>query len=729
MISQAFKITGMDCAEEIALLKAELGPMPGVQELAFDLLNAKMTVSFDESKLTTAGIVEAVARTGMGAEPWSDSRGAHDSPQGWNRWGRPIMTAASGAFMALGLAVHVAVAGMAEAFGGEEGSHHVPLVARALFLLAVVSGGWFVAPKGWAALRRFRPDMNLLMVIAVAGAIGIGEWFEAAAVCFLFAVSLLLESWSVGRARRAVAALMTLAEPQARILREDGTEEEIAAEKAAVGSKIVVRPGERFPLDGKIAKGESAVNQAPITGESVPVSKAPGDDVFAGTINGDGAVEVVTTKLAGDTTLARIIRMVGEAQSRRSPSEQWVEKFARVYTPAVMALAFTVAVIPPLLFGGEWAKWFYEALVLLVIACPCALVISTPVSIVAALTSAASHGVLIKGGVFMEAPARLKAIAMDKTGTLTEGRPKVCEIVPLSGHSETELIEIAAALEARSEHPLARAIIQYAADRGIAPPPASDFQAIKGKGASATLNGESAWIGSHRYLEERAQETPEMHAKLEELSRTGGSVVVIGTDRHVCGFIAVADRIRANSRESVALLKAAGIEHVVMLTGDNKPTAEAIAREAGVDEVMAELLPEDKVTAIERLVEKYGAVAMVGDGVNDAPALARATIGIAMGAAGTDAALETADVALMSDDLSRLPWLIGHSRRTLGITRQNIGASLGIKAVFVALTFAGMASLWGAIAADMGVSLLVVFNALRLLGGGDERPPTGGTVS
>jgi Cd2+/Zn2+-exporting ATPase len=481
----------------------------------------------------------------------------------------------------------------------------------------------------------------------------------------------------------------------------------------------VVRPGGRIPLDGRVIAGASHVNQAPITGESIPVSKAAGEEVFAGTINGDGALEIETTRIAQDTTLAHIIRMVGEAQSRRAPSEQWVERFARVYTPAVMVLSLLVLLVPPLALGGSWPAWLYNALVLLVIACPCALVISTPVSIVAALAAAARRGVLIKGGVYVELPANLQAIAFDKTGTLTVGKPAVVDVVPLSGHSVEELLTRAAAMEQRSDHPLAQAIVRFASERGIKPVPADEFQIIQGKGASARFDGRQFWLGSHRYLEERSQETPEVHDQLERMSAAGRTVVVIGNEQHVCGFITLADEVRPQARQVVEQLwQDHAIRHLIMLTGDNEPTARAIARETGIDEFRAELLPENKVAAVEELVDRYQSVAMVGDGVNDAPALGRATIGIVMGAAGSDAALETADIALMSDDLSQIPWLIGHSRRALAIIRQNIVFSLAVKALFVILTFAGWSSLWGAIAADTGASLLVVFNGLRLLNSG-----------
>jgi Cd2+/Zn2+-exporting ATPase len=704
----------MDCAEEIAVLKAEFARLPGIDDIGFDPFNGKLTISFSETSVTSDQLIAAVSRTGMQAEPWRESARRTTEPGRWNLWGRTVMTTVSGSSLLVGLLSHIATDGWRAAFGGQEGLT-IPWVARVFYLGAVVSGAWYVAPKGWRALLRLRPDMNLLMMIAIAGALVIDEFLEAATVAFLFAVSLALESWSVGRARRAIAALMSISPNTARVVRSDGTEIVVDVQSVPVGTTIVARPGEKFPLDGKIVKGETTVNQAPITGESIPVPKAAGDEVFAGTINGDGAVELSTTKPAEDTTLSRIIRMVGDAQSKRSPSEQWVEQFARYYTPAVMLFALGVMVLPPLVAGGLWSRWFYEGLVLLVIACPCALVISTPVTIVAALAASARHGVLVKGGLYMEAPGKLKVIAMDKTGTLTEGHPEVRTVVPLSGHTEAEVLEIAAAVEARSEHPLARAIVRAAEDQGIRPIAAEGFQAVKGKGATASISGKLIWLGSHRMLEERGQETPQMHEQLTSMEADGSSVVVIGKDDHVCGFIALGDRIRPDAKKAVAQIRAAGIQRIVMLTGDNQGTANVIARESGVDEVRAELLPEDKLAAIEELVRQYAQVGMVGDGVNDAPAMARASLGIAMGAVGTDAALETADIALMGDDLMGVPWLVHHSRRCLRVIRQNIALSLGVKAAFVVLTLMGSASLWAAIAADTGASLIVVFNGLRML--------------
>jgi len=724
--TQEYKIHGMDCAEEVAALRKTVGRLAGILRLEFNILNAKMTVELAPGAVSEKDILVAVREAGLEALPWKDARLGADREGFWQRRGRRVMCILAGVLLGGGFASHAILHGsVVEAFAaGEADETHVfPFVSILLYIGSILSAGWYVIPKAFTAARNFRPDMNVLMVIAVSGAVAIGEWFEAATVTFLFAVALLLESWSVARARRAIEALMDLSPARARYIRpQDGRVEEKSVEDVPMGVTVLVRPGEKIPLDGIVTKGSTSVNQAPITGESVPVPKEPGDEVFAGTINGEGAFEFKVTKSAGDTTLARIIRMVEESQSRRAPSEQWVEKFARYYTPSMTLLAVLVAIVPPLAVSGMWGVWFYRALVLLVIACPCALVISTPVSIVAGLTTAARQGVLIKGGIYLEAPAHLKAVTLDKTGTLTYGQPEVQQIVPLEGHSPEELLATAAALESLSEHPLARAILRKAEAKGVCFTPAQDFQAVKGKGAEARIDGRTFWIGSHRLMEEKGQETPAVHEKAEELESAGHSVVAVGNDEHVCGLISVADGVRPEAARAVSALKSVGIERVLMLTGDNEGTARAVAHITGVDEFKAELLPEDKVRAVEMLVEELGHVAMVGDGVNDAPAMAAATLGIAMGAAGTDAAIETADIALMSDDLMKLPWLIRHSKRTLRIVKQNIWFALGLKAVFMGLAMAGLASLWMAVAADTGASLLVISNGLRLLERPDEGP-------
>lgn len=701
-----FRVQGMDCAEEVGLLKRELVPLVGEDSLGFDLLNRKLSVDASDSTTTPSDIEAAIKRSGLTAVLWQDTPTAI-SQSFWSQHQRTILTATSGFFALSGYVVEFTATAPVSAMG--------LTVAKAFYAISILAGCGMVFPKAWRSLVLLRPDMNLLMTVAVSGAMLIGEWSEGATVAFLFSLSLLLESWSVGRARNAISKLMDLSPPMANLKLAGGEIQTVPPAEVTVGSIVVIRPGDKLPLDGKVIAGSSSVNQASITGESVPFEKKVGDVVFAGTINGDGLLEVETTKIASDTMLAQIIRMVGDAQSKRAPSEMWVEKFAAIYTPAVMIAAILVFMVPPLLLGGAWSDWIYRALVLLVIACPCALVISTPVSIVAALAAAARHGVLIKGGLFVEIPSKLRAIALDKTGTITMGKPSVVQLVPMNGHDEEELLLRAGALEQSSTHPLALAIVAEVNSRGYKLPVAEQFEIIQGKGAKGTIDGKMYWLGSHRYLEERGQETPDVHEQLEALQAAGRSIVVVGNDAHVCGFIALGDAIRPESADTIAELHRLGVEKVVMLTGDNAGTASLVSKAVGIDEVQAELLPEDKVNAVANLVERYDQVAMIGDGVNDAPALARATIGIAMGAVGSDAAIETADIALMSDELAKVPWLINHSRRAMAIIKQNIIFSLAIKSLFVVLTFAGVSSLWGAIAADTGASLLVVANGLRLL--------------
>jgi len=643
---RSFHVSGLDCAEEVSILNRVVGPAVGGTEYhAFDVINARMTVLDGGENPSSDKIIDVVATTGMTAKPWDAEDASADQAAHLKK--QKLFTMLSGGFWAAGFLYHIVETGFDGAIGlfSGHGEAPMPMAEAGLFAIAILFGVWLVAPKAWSSARRLSPDMNLLMVVAVAGAIGLGEFFEAATVAFFFSLSLYLESWSVGRARNAVSALLDLAPPTVRVLYDDGSEADVPAAAVAVGARFVVRGGDRIPLDGEVVDGAGAVDQAPITGESALVPKEAGDDVYAGTINGEGTLTVRATKLATDTVLSKIIRMVGDAHSRRAEVEQWVTKFARIYTPVVMVLAMLIAFVPPLVAGGDWGFWFYNALVLLVIACPCALVISTPVSIVASLAASARNGVLIKGGAYVEAPGRTTALAMDKTGTITMGEPEVAAIYPLGGTTERDLMVRAVALEARSSHPLARAILARAEQDGMQITAADETRTVPGRGLEGELDGQLIWLGSDRFAEEKGLGGDIPTDLRDRIEGAGSTLVAIGDANGVSGVLELRDRIRPDAK-------------------------------VGIDEVRAELLPEDKVTAIEELVTQYGTVAMIGDGVNDAPAMARAHYGIAMGAVGSDAAIETADIALMTDDIGKVPWLIGHSRRTMAIIKQNIGLSL-----------------------------------------------------
>jgi Zn2+/Cd2+-exporting ATPase len=585
---------------------------------------------------------------------------------------------------------------------------------------AMLAGGWFLLPKALRAVFRLRPDINLLVVIAAVGASIIGEWVEAATVVFLFGVAEWLEGWADRRARRAVETLLEIAPKTAAIKRGNQFVETPVGE-ARIGDVVAVKSAMRIPLDGEVVGGESAVNQAPITGESVPVDKKSGDQVFAGTINGEGSLEIRVTKVVGDSTLARIIRLVKEAQEQKAPMQRFVDVFARYYTPIVTVAALVIFLVPPLFFGGRWSDWLYRACVLLIIACPCALVISTPVSIVAGLTAMARRGVLVKGGAHLESIARLRALAIDKTGTITEGRPTVKGMDALAPHTEEEVLRIAAAIDTHSSHPLAAAVVHYADERGVNNSRAMDYKSHSGRGAQGVVDGHPYFVGNHRFAHELGVCSEEIERRLVAIEGRGQSVVVVGHRPHddckgeVLGIIAIGDTLRANAKSSVDALHNSVVEVVLMLSGDNQRTVDFIAQQVGIDEARGDLLPEQKVAAVKALLEKYGTVGMVGDGVNDAPAMATATVGIAMGVAGTDAAIETADIALMQDDLAKIAETVRLARRTLGIIRFNIVFALALKLVFLVLTLVGHASLWLAILADTGATLLVVANALRLL--------------
>ncbi|MBB3210202.1 Cd2+/Zn2+-exporting ATPase [Rhodopirellula rubra] len=718
------KIHGLDCVEEVSMLKRELLPLvEDESRLTFDLLRAKLTIDVNGTSRSTEEIDAAIQRTGLRFEPWVDSSPSDEPVSFWQKHRRAILTAISGLCGVIGWLLQTFY-GRSDNVAGELAQSSelgISPIAATIYLVGIIAGLILVLPKAWRSLVSMRPDMNLLMSVAVVGAIAIGEWFEASTVAFLFSLSLLLESWSIGRARRAISALMQWTPPVARLVSESGDVLETPPDEIAIGSTLQIRPGDKVPLDGVVLSGTSDIDQSPITGESVPIEKEVGDTVYAGTINGDGVLTMQTTKTSDDSTLARIIRMVSEAGSKRANAEQWVEKFAAIYTPIVFASALLVMLIPPLLFAASWNDWIYRSLVLLVIACPCALVISTPVSVISALTSAARHGVLIKGGVFIELPAALDAIAFDKTGTLTHGEPAVSEIVLGIDGSDVPILDeqaflsLAASIASQSSHPLSLAIVDYARESDVQTTAATDVVAIPGKGTTAMVDGQSIWMGSERLMKDRAISCSRTKGLLNEAKFRDHSVVIVGDSERVLGIVLLRDPVRSIAHGVIARLRESGIHNISMLTGDHDAAAQRVAEQAGIDDVHSQLLPEDKVEVIGLMVEEYGNVAMVGDGVNDAPALAIATLGIAMGGSGSDAAIETADITLMSDDLNLLPWLREHSVRTLLIIRQNIIFALSIKFIFVLLTFLGYASLWAAIAADTGASLLVIFNALRLL--------------
>ncbi|MFQ5489270.1 MAG: heavy metal translocating P-type ATPase [Phycisphaerae bacterium] len=699
------QVAGMDCPDEIEDLRRAFAGQGGILDLSFNLMRSTMTVNFDPSAADPEQFISIVQSAGLNATAVSDQAAPPESQHGSER--RALgLTIVAGACTAVGLALTWVPAAS---------FHHTTWPSAIAYSIAVAAAWWHIAPKAWRAAGRLQLDMNVLMTVAVVGAIGLGEWFEASTVAFLFMLSNWLESWSVGRARRAIQSLMELAPPTARVLKENGLEIEFDVSDVAIGDRVIVKPGEKFPLDGRVVEGKTSANQAPITGESIPVIKAIGDEVFAGTINQEGAVIIEVTKPAGDSVLAGVIRMVEQAQGKRSPSERFVDRFARYYTPAVIAGAILVCILPPLVSGGAWGTWLYRSLVLLVIACPCALVISTPVTIVSGLASAARNGVLIKGGEYLEAVGRAQVVALDKTGTLTQGSPVVEKVIPIDGTSVSHLLELASAIEQRSEHWIAQAIVAHARDEGIVSPPCDNYVAIAGKGAKAQAEGTTYLIGNHRFLEEENLCTDEVHRTMLEHEDCHHTVVALSSDEGPLGVFLLADSPRAEARQSVQGLRACGVSTIVMLTGDNEGTARAVAQECSLTDYRAELLPADKVQAIEDYKAQGSRVVMVGDGINDAPALAAAHVGIAMGGGGTDASLETADIGLMADDLRKLPWLIRHSRRTRGIIVQNVALSLGVKALFAALAVVGLANLWMAIAADAGASLVVTFNGLRLL--------------
>ncbi len=708
-----FFIQKMDCPTEEKLIRERLAQMDGVGLLEFNLIQRELTVQHQLPSI--APLVSTLKALDMLPAVKSDSldaEAARNAPDQAAAYRIPLRR-----WLLLGAAGAAALA--AEVLAWSSGDDRsLPVIALAV--LAILLGGLGTLKKGWIALRNFSLNMNFLMSLAVIGAAVIGQWPEAAVVIVLFTLAEMIEALSLDRARNAIAGLMAMTPDLATVRDADGQWRSMPAREVALAAIVRVAPGERVPLDGVVSAGSTSINQAPITGESIPVAKQVGDEVFAGTINEHGAFELRVSAVQGDSTLSRIVRSVQQAQGQRAPTQRFVDNFARYYIPAVVAMAVLVALLPPLLAGAAFTPWLYKALVLLVIACPCALVISTPVTIVSALASAARHGILIKGGVYLEQGRKLRALALDKTGTITFGRPQVTDVISLNTDSEqAALLQLAISLAARSDHPVSRAI---AAQDGGTPLEVEQFAALAGRGVQGVIGGELFHLGNHRLIHELGQCSPALEARLQEFEKQGKTTTLLCRANRPELLIAVADTVRPGSRQAVAELRALGVE-VIMLTGDNPHTAQAIAAQTGIADARGDQLPDDKLAAIEDLSRRHGeqGVGMVGDGINDAPALARAGTGFAMGAAGTDTALETADVALMDDDLRKIPDFIRLSRRAHAVLTQNISIALGIKAVFLVLALAGMSSLWMAVFADMGASLIVVFNGLRLVRGLPQR--------
>lgn len=689
------KIVGLDCADCAEKLEKRIVAISGISSARVNFAAAKLIV---ESTIPEADIVKAVEQAGYRAEREGTGNQSIESKAAWWTNTRTQATVVSGTLLI--------VATVMEWFG----IHDDKIIP--LFIATAIIGGYHAAKSGFYGLRSLVIDMNFLMTVAVIGASFIGEWAEGATVAFLFSFGNTLQTYTMDKTRQSIRALMELTPPQA-LVRRDSQEQNLPIEEIVIGDIIIVKPGERIAMDGLVKEGISAVNQATITGESIPIEKTAGDTVYAGTVNEYGALEIEVTKIASDSTLAKIMHLVEESQEQKAPSQQFIDVFSKYYTPTVLIAAVGIMVVPWLFFDQPFATWFYKGLVLLVISCPCALVISTPVSIVSAIGNSSRNGVLIKGGAHLEQMGAIQSIAFDKTGTLTNGRPVVTDIIPIDGVTEQDFLITTASIEKLSEHPLAACIVEKAKELVLKP--ISNFKAIVGLGAQADVDGKTVYIGNLRLFEELGIELSPYKRNVSALQQEGKTVMLLGTKEGLLGIIAVADTLRDNSAYAIQSLRKAGIKHVAMLTGDNKNVAGTIANKLKLDTFYSDLLPEDKVNAVKKIISEYGSVAMVGDGVNDAPALAEANIGIAMGVAGSDTALETADIALMSDDLGKLAYLIKLSRKTIAIIKQNIGFAILVKLVFLILTFAGYVNLWLAVFADMGSSLLVTLNGMRLM--------------
>jgi Cd2+/Zn2+-exporting ATPase len=688
----SLQVTGITCLDCAAKFEKAVNKLPGVDKAVLNMFTGKLII---------VGAVDLAVIRKLGREENYQIVRESDQTEGQVKVNWELRrTICSGILLVM-------------AYGLEKIALS-SVVYIALYVAATVIGGWGNFSSALRALPRGNLNMSVLMGIAVLGAFAIGQYEEGASVAFLYSISELLEAWTLDKARQSIRQLMDIAPKVAKIRR--GCEEmELLVEQIAVGDVMIIQPGEKIALDGVILTGHSAINQAAINGESLPADKGPGNEVYAGTLNTHGSLEVTVTKLVQDTTIAKIIQLVEEAQNERAPAQSFVESFAKIYTPIVMVLAIAVVFIPPLFFQAAWEPWIYRGLALLVVACPCALVISTPVAIISAISNAAKNGVLIKGGIHLEQVGSLAAIAFDKTGTLTKGQPIITDILPIGTIKAETLLALAASLEARSEHPLATAIIKAAEAHGCPISVVENFSAITGRGVQGTIAGQNVYMGNLQLFRELSIASESIRSAVEKLQAAGKTAMIVGTKESFMGIIAVADEVREVSAATIAALKRAGIKHTIMLTGDNSRAAQLIADQIGIDEFRAELLPKDKALVITELLSKYGKVAMIGDGINDAPALALSTVGLAMGGAGTDTALETADIVLMADDLTKLPFTIRLSRKALRIIRQNISGAVVIKVLAVLAVFPGWLTLWLAIVADMGATLVVTLNSMRLL--------------
>ncbi|NDA06049.1 MAG: heavy metal translocating P-type ATPase, partial [Betaproteobacteria bacterium] len=697
-VGSRFRIANMDCSSEESEIRRALDKVVGIHGLHFNLGERVLTISADVVAIPPA--LEAIKKAGFKPEPLPQETDNHQVPAGfWSSWGKLIL--------ALGLAL------IAEAIAFAFPTNQwIAAIGMVLALGAIFLSGFGVYAKGLVALRQARLNINALMTVAVTGAFLIGQWPEAAMVMALYAIAEAIEARAVDRARGAIKSLLAMSPELAEVRQNDGTWIRMNVKLVSLDSVVRIAPGERVPLDGTITVGQSAVDQSPLTGESLPVDKTPGDEVYAGTINQAAALEIRVTSLASDSTLSRIIKAVEEAQATRAPTQRFVDQFAAIYTPAVFALALLVALLLPWVAGVTWLQAIYKGLVLLVIACPCALVISTPVSVVSGLAAGARRGILIKGGVYLEEARKIKAVALDKTGTITEGKPKLVAFEAIALDEPRERLErLAKSLASRSDHPVSKAIAQGLTESTQEVLP---FEAVAGRGVQGVIDGHPYILANHRWIEERNQCSPELEARLAEHEGAGRTVTILANRDRVIALFAVADTIKTSSTQAIAQLKTLGVTPI-MLTGDNALTAKTVGHKAGISEIRGNLLPEDKLKAIEEFQGQYGVTAMAGDGINDAPALAKSNIGFAMGAAGTHTAMEAADIVVMNDDLRRLPETIRLSKQTHVILWQNITLALGIKAVFLLMAIFDDASMWMAVFADMGASLLVVFNGLRLL--------------